>query len=333
MNARVDLGAQARSSTTFNSRVKANLSGLLFGSAILLEAHARTIERETKGTPQAPADQDLDEHRTYVLGGLMAVAAALEASINEFFADVDDRNIDKVGRVLGDDRAVNTMCELWPQIEPSPILQKFQTALSLCGLPQFDRGGQPYQDAESVVKLRNALMHFKPEWDDDREIHQGLENRLRAKFRLNPMLPDGAIWFPHRCLSADCLEWACRSVGLFANDFSTRLGIKGTTDTLSAALRRIDAEAQVPPDIRESTVERVLSWENTNPDHFRLRRQGVAIWNTWRAERHKAFPRPFSTCDLAPRWPATAGRSMTAPTADVEGAGRTIAVSATTFTT
>src|ERR1700730_14125544 len=127
MDERVDLAAPVRSTATLTSRVKANLSGLMFGSAMLLEAHARTIERETKGTPQAPADQDLDEHRAYVLGGVMAVAAALEASINEFFADVDDRNVDKVGRILGDDRAVNTMCELWPQIEPLPVLQKYQT--------------------------------------------------------------------------------------------------------------------------------------------------------------------------------------------------------------
>ena len=75
---------------TANSRVKANLSGLLFGSAILFEGHARAIVRHTKGTPEAALDRELDEHRGYVLGGVISVAAAIEASINEFFADVED---------------------------------------------------------------------------------------------------------------------------------------------------------------------------------------------------------------------------------------------------
>jgi hypothetical protein len=208
------------------ARVKANLSGLLFRSAQLLADRARAIEHAQRGTADAPVEAELDEHRSCALGAVIMAAGALEASINELFADVEDGNTDKVGAILEDQRAVTTMGRLWPDIEGRPILRKYQTALSLCGLAQLDQGSPIFQDVDNVVRLRNALMHFKPEWDDDRSVHQGLERRLRGKFGENPMVAVGSVWFPHRCLSAGCAEWACQAVRTFVDDFSAQLKIK-----------------------------------------------------------------------------------------------------------
>jgi len=84
----------------------------------------------------------------------------------------------------------------------------------------------PFQEVEGLVKLRDALVHYKPEWSDvTKAAHPKLEARLK-KFPLNPAPSGGFIqWFPHLCLSAGCAEWATRAITTFVTAFCTRLGI------------------------------------------------------------------------------------------------------------
>src|SRR5262249_45431182 len=89
----------------------------------------------------------------------------------------------------------------------------------------FKPGEDPYQSANNVIKLRDALVHYKPEWDDESGQHQNLENRLRAKFALNPYAPTGSLWFPHQCLGAGCANWAVAKTRSFSDEFCVRLAI------------------------------------------------------------------------------------------------------------
>jgi hypothetical protein len=70
--------------------------------------------------------------------------------------------------------------------ERVPVLGKYQSALRLAGVEPFDDGRAPFQDVESLVKLRDALVHYKPEWHNvESQPHHKREARLRGKFPLN----------------------------------------------------------------------------------------------------------------------------------------------------
>jgi len=114
--------------------------------------------------------------------------------------------------------------------ERFPILKKYQVALALSGRRPLDRGAGTYQDAESLVKLRDCLVHHKPEWDDEGGKHQNLENRLHGKFTLSPYAAEGSLWFPHVCLGAGCAEWAVGAARRFSDEVCAGLGISKRTE-------------------------------------------------------------------------------------------------------
>jgi hypothetical protein len=66
-------------------------------------------------------------------------------------------------------------------------LDKWQWLLECCGLDRLDRGGRPAQEAVLLLRLRNSLVHFKPENIAADEEHE-LEKRLRGKFADNRLM-------------------------------------------------------------------------------------------------------------------------------------------------
>jgi hypothetical protein len=70
----------------------------------------------------------------------------------------------------------------------------------------FDAGAPPYQDVNLLVKLRNNLVHYEPEWvknpsSDDfgaDDIHR-YEKRLGGKFIANPLTGQGNPFYPDKC--------------------------------------------------------------------------------------------------------------------------------------
>lgn len=79
-----------------------------------------------------------------------------------------------------------------PRTTRYSILEKFQIALALCGRAEFAKGKNPYPDVHLLIQLRNALVHYTPEWvttvsesDPDEVTIQELEKKLKRKFSLN----------------------------------------------------------------------------------------------------------------------------------------------------
>jgi hypothetical protein len=105
----------------------------------------------------------------------------------------------------------------WKGIQRSPIIDKFQCALSLWQRPRLDEGKYPTQDVALVIKLRNALVHFIPEWESKADDHRTLSANLKPKFTPS-MIFDGQI-FPNRWATHSCLEWTIESTLDFAAYF------------------------------------------------------------------------------------------------------------------
>jgi hypothetical protein len=159
-----------------------------------------------------------NEHRAYAIGSVSSAVAFLEATINEVFTEP------RLFAIPGELQRI--FQRLWDyQLSTAPILTKYETALLLKGAPEFEKGRQPLQEVELVLKLRNALVHYKPEWQPLDEPQRRMQKLLRNKFPLNPLATNSDVFFPAKCLGYGCARWAVRSVLAFGHEFFKRLGL------------------------------------------------------------------------------------------------------------
>jgi hypothetical protein len=152
-----------------------------------------------------------------VSAAILFSVASLEANINETFIDSDIH-------FAGHNQAM--IKAMWTAIEDrETVLKKYEIALIANTGAEFDKGASDYQDVASLIKLRNALVHAKPEWYDQQKEYRKLEDRLKGKFIESPFLPASAQFFPQRCMSHGCAKWAVLSSLAFIDGFSTQAGL------------------------------------------------------------------------------------------------------------
>jgi hypothetical protein len=202
--------------------VKHNMARHHFAGARFFAARATAIESELL-TAESKDEAEKADLRTYVVGAVVLAVMGLEACINEVYLDACDKNKQKLTGL--DEREMTLLAEWWAEIEPRPLLLKYQHALLLLGKPALLKGENPHQDADHLIDLRNALTHYKPEWDDSLDVHGKLQARLADRFALNPLSGEASLWFPHRCLGSGCARWAVKTAESLVREFAARLGI------------------------------------------------------------------------------------------------------------
>ena len=192
------------------AQVKHNFSRQHFWAARYFADKALEIEQTINNAD----DKNIKSiHRSYVTGAIISIVAGLESSINELYLEACDNNRNTLRGLT--ENAIEMLAEWWEEVKLCPILLKYQTALLLTFKEKFDPGGQPYQDIDGLIYLRNALVHYKPEWDSELQVHKKLRNRLESKFELNPFAAENSLWFPHRCLGSGCAKWAVKVSKIF----------------------------------------------------------------------------------------------------------------------
>ena len=158
-----------------------------------------------------------DEQTACVSATIMLAVASMESNINEHFEDSD---------VLLPELSSGARNEVCDLLSTASILDKYMKVLSLKGLPQFDKGGPPYQDACLLIAVRNELVHFHPEWHGNQDRHEKLGRRLAGKFDLSPFISeDTAVMFPQRIVSHGCTRWAVKTALTFMEEFAKRVSL------------------------------------------------------------------------------------------------------------
>jgi len=120
----------------------------------------------------------------------------------------------------------------FPRTARYSILEKYQYFLILNGKEKFNTGENPFQDTQLLINLRNRFVHYEPEsiihmrsaGITQEDTHQ-VETKLKHKFE--PIKLDSFKdnnFYPDRCLSHGCAEWAVKTVLKFFKDFSTKSG-------------------------------------------------------------------------------------------------------------
>lgn len=187
--------------------IRVNLSIPHLLSASFFSRRLGEIESENAGKAFGAFWDELFAQASAVV---FSAVAALEAYANELFIDHS-----KVFPELRDE----VMAKLWQLYEQKPPLEKYEFALLLKQGPEFDRGSSPYQDVAALIKLRNGLTHFKPEWLGEQVEHARLSAILAHRARLGPFFPLTEPLFPRGWASHDTAVWAIKSVVSFILKF------------------------------------------------------------------------------------------------------------------
>ena len=177
---------------------------------------------------EQPLGEFFDRQIGAVSAAVMLATASLESNINEYLCEPE-----KVFPNLLND-SPHTLLQL---LEQKSILEKYQSVLLFRGVADFATGEPPYQDVDALIKLRNALVHFKPEWHDEQELHRKIEGRLKGKFEINPAIGENGVFFPQQCMSYGCTKWAVHIALEFMRDFSERSGLPYRFEKFAARIK------------------------------------------------------------------------------------------------
>lgn len=138
--------------------------------------------------------------RSYVSSAVLLSTGTIEAAVNEFFVDAVERSdwVQELG-----ERTLRHVTVLWGKNKRARTLEKVQIALTATENKKFDKGTAPYRDADNLFFLRNALVHFVPEWLSSQDRHKKIEERLRRySFSPSPFAEKKSPFFPEQCLAA-----------------------------------------------------------------------------------------------------------------------------------
>lgn len=232
----------------FEIQTRSYLSICHIHAAALFSRQCYLNEKKFKGVNQPKTNYN---HDAYVIGSLISATCFLEATINEFFCDIaeevrtigGDPLLDKLSK-----KTINRIRELWrlsiPKTASYSILEKYQIALTLAEKETFEKGKNPFQDIALLIELRNALVHYEPEYIQDSiigdkvevKVHK-FEKKLKGKFELNPRAIPYHAFYPDHCLSHGCTEWAVKSSIEFVKEFYKKLGTKYKYDLSAKELK------------------------------------------------------------------------------------------------
>lgn len=187
--------------------------------------HLRVAIQAAQSAHVVERASDTSQHGAWFDGMMMHVpvaitmaAAALEANCNEIIQDILDGSTLGLAqghmallRDLKHDRSGNTT-DHYRHI-----------ALLLDQTP--DTGSLAWQDAALLVRFRNALMHFKPAWDSETDIHDGKWVRtLKTKVPISPGYQSNFM-FPYGFMTYGCARWAVQSSKAFSAQFCSLIGV------------------------------------------------------------------------------------------------------------
>lgn len=201
--------------------IKHHFSQQHFRAAEYFAREAGKVESLAENGEQL--QERMTRHRAYVTGAVLSGVAFLESSINELFLDAIDSDPHRLKGMSNHN--VELLAESWEDVKMGSTLLKYQTALLITNSREYEKGTSPYQDADLLIRLRNALLHYKPEWSHEPDEPGSLEKMLAGRFPSNQLSSSNALWFPHRCLGCGCAEWGVKVSRSFMIDFSSRMNI------------------------------------------------------------------------------------------------------------
>ncbi|MGY4730713.1 hypothetical protein [Burkholderia pyrrocinia] len=193
-------------------------------SAALLAKKAHAIEVGHTFTDNLAASLR-DEHDAFATGAIMMSAAAVDAFVNELFAEYRDQGAMNHLDIASEKAAL--VARIWtdvPKVKRESVLEKYDLALRLLDLPGLDRKAAAVKAVDALFALRNSLMHYKlvtrEAGVEPAEQKLGdFEKGLQGYFADDPLTGPGNPYFPDRVIGHGAAEWSVQSAVAFLDGF------------------------------------------------------------------------------------------------------------------
>jgi hypothetical protein len=194
--------------------------------------HMSRLCAEREDALAAESFQGIDmQTRSYATASILEAVAYLESYVNEVWQDAADHHPGedtppRLGTLTP--AVIGRLRELWKsdRLERTlSVLEKYSVAAVFADQSPLGSGAEPYQSVHALIKLRNELMHWKPEihWGDE---ERDLEILLKPRIGVNRLFTVGYPWFPHYVLCASCADWAVRRSVEFVDIWRRRMGVQ-----------------------------------------------------------------------------------------------------------
>ena len=170
------------------------------------------IERENESNPLGDFFDALF-HRSLAVA-LMSYAAK-EGYLNAVLTDRDKHF---------DPRNAAIINSLWRKIERSSALEKADFVLAARGQPRLDRGTTVVEMHNAHKDLRDALVHYKPEWSTEERSHAKLSGVLQTKFLPNKWYK-GDRMFPRAWAGSGAASWCVETSLEFVRTIAAAAGL------------------------------------------------------------------------------------------------------------
>ena len=197
---------------TATARTRMNLALHHLFAACRSTARIHELEREHTGEPFGAFWEEILHH---ALGVATLTAASLESYANEMYFE---------GSILGQALSPPAAEEVALLIDREPVLRKYAVALSVRAGKRLALGATEVQNVDALIRLRNAIVHFRPEWSGEQQAHDKLSKRLQHKFQPSAFLPNEAL-FPRGWASGSFALWAVQSSIAFMKYFYVEVGL------------------------------------------------------------------------------------------------------------
>jgi hypothetical protein len=208
----------ASASDSVTASVRTSLAVHLILTAAKFTRKVKEIETAHIGKEVGEVFEDII---SYALSTILSSTAALEGYVNEIFVD-RSTHFPEYNQQLIDD--------IWAIKERRRIIEKYNFVLSLKDKGRFETKQKYYKDAELLIDLRNALVHFKPEWSHEKGKHKELMTRLNNKFPSSPFYKAALTVFPDSFMSYGCAKWSVTTTVNFIGKFSEMADIENKLD-------------------------------------------------------------------------------------------------------
>ena len=200
-------------------QVRYSFTAQFLRGAARFAALSRDLESKSK---EGWNENEESDHRAFVVAAVMQSTASLEAEIAEILDHGPGHHLGSNGI---DAQARKFLQPLADVVDHNPVLERYQLVLHLLRKEPFDRGGQPFQAADVLVRLRNEIVHYRSKWGPEMESEKLFAAVRNLRFQAPPFVSAGTNFFPFQCLVADCAAWAVRTGVSFIEEFYKKLAI------------------------------------------------------------------------------------------------------------
>jgi hypothetical protein len=132
-----------------------------------------------------------------------------------------------------------TVAEL---VDKQSIMDKYILALAIRKDKKLDRGSEPVQNADALISLRNAVVHFRPEWFGEQDKHEKLSKKLKDKVVPHDLFANEPI-FPRAWASHETCIWALKTTVDFLKYFYERADLQFPLAQFAPRLSQLSANA------------------------------------------------------------------------------------------